>query len=144
MTSSFNDQIEQRHEQLRRKQAEMAEVQERLAAVQATATSKNRVITVTVDSHGELVDIKFRTGAYRLMAAAELSQMLRDTIAAARNDAKASVVDQFAKVLPDMPIRELMSGELDFGTLMRQRIGLPDDSPDESATLPPSAMKVDR
>ena len=106
MTSAFHDQIEQHYEQLRRKQAEMAEVQQRLASVQATATSKNRAITVVVDSRGELVDIQFRTRAYRSMAAKELSQMLRDTIAAARNDAKAALMDQFAKVLPDMPIRD--------------------------------------
>jgi DNA-binding protein YbaB len=142
MTSSFHDQIERRQEQLRRAQTEMAEVHERLAAVRGTATSKNREITVIVDSKGELVDIHFRTKAYRSMAAPELSQLLRDTIAAARNDAKAAAMDQFSKVLPDMPIRELISGELDFGELMRQRIGMPDDS-DEPETLPPFAMKVD-
>jgi DNA-binding protein YbaB len=144
MTSSFYDQIEKRKEQLRRKQEELAEVQQRLAGVQATATSKNHAITVTVDSHGEIVDIKFRTGAYRLMPGAELSRLLMDTIAAARSDAKAAVMDQFEKVLPDMPIRDLMEGRLDFGTLMSQRIGLPDDWADEPATMPMPSREVDR
>jgi DNA-binding protein YbaB len=144
MTSSFQDQIERQQEQLRRAQADMAEVHHRLAAVQATATSKNREITVTVDSRGELVDIKFRTRAYRSMAGAELSKLLRDTIAAARRDAKDAVMDEFAKVLPDMPIRELMTGDMDFGTLMRQRIDLPSDSPEEGETVPLSVREVDR
>jgi DNA-binding protein YbaB len=143
MTGPFHDQIEKRQEQLRRSQAELAEVQQRLAGVQATATSKNRAITVTVDSQGEVVDIKFRTGAYRLMPGAELSQLLMDTIAAARNDAKTAVIDQFASVLPDMPLRELMDGRLDFDTLMRQRIGLPDDLADESETMPTPSQAVD-
>jgi DNA-binding protein YbaB len=143
MTSPFQDQIEKQQEQVRRAQAELAEVRQRLAGVQATASSKNRAITVTVDSQGEVVDIKFNTGVYRSMPGAELSRLLMDTIAAARNDAKTAIVDQFASVLPDMPLRELMDGRLDFGTLMRQRIGLPDDLADESVAVPMSSREVD-
>ena len=136
MTSSFHDQIEKRQEQLRRKQEEFTEVQQRLAGVTATATSKNRAVTVTVDCHGEIADIKFRTDTYRSMPSAELARLLMDTIAAARNDAKEAVMEQFAAVLPDMPLRELMDGRLDFGELMLQRIGLPDDADDESPAMP--------
>jgi DNA-binding protein YbaB len=142
MTSAFHDQIEQRYQQLQRTQAEMAEVEQRLASVQTSVTSKNRAISVTVDCHGELVDIKFGTKAYRSMAAAELSQLLRDTIAAARRDARAAVMDEFAKVLPDMPIHDLMNGQIDFDELMRQRIGTFDDSPAWPATTP-SKEEVD-
>jgi DNA-binding protein YbaB len=136
MTSPFYDQIEKRQEQLRRKQEEFAEVEQRLAGVKATATSKNRAVTITVDCHGEIVEIKFRTGAYRSMPGAELARLLMDTIAEARNDAKEAVMDQFAAVLPDMPLRELMDGRMDFGELMRQRIGLPDDMGDGPPTMP--------
>jgi len=45
-------------------------------------------------------------------------------------------MDEFARVLPDMPIRELMSGRLDFAAVMRQRIGMPDDVVDEPGTKP--------
>ncbi len=144
MTSSFYDQIEKAQQELQRKQEEFAEVEQRLAGVQATATSKNRAITVTVDCHGEVVDIKFRTGAYRSMPGAELARLLIDTISAARSDAKNAVMDQFAAVLPDMPLRELMDGRLDFEELMRQRIGLPDEVGDETATTPASMQEVDR
>jgi DNA-binding protein YbaB len=144
MTSSFHDQIEKRQEQLWRKQAELAEVQQRLAGAQASATSKSRAVTVTVDCHGEVVDIKFGTSAYRSMSGAELSQLLIDTIASARNDAKAAVIDQFTSVVPDMPIRELMEGRLDFAALMRQRIGLPDDADEAPMTMPTSSPGVDR
>ena len=144
MTSSFYDQIEKRQEQLRRKQAELVEVQQRLAGINGTATSKNRAITVTVDSRGEIVEIKFRTNAYRSMPGAELSQLLMDTIAAARSDAKTAVMDQFTSVVPDMPIRDLMEGRLDFGTLMRQRMGTIDDPADEPATMPAPSRGADR
>ena len=144
MTSSFHDQIEKRQKELHRKQAELAEVQQRLAGVQATATSKNRAITVTVDSQGEIIDIKFRTGAYRSMPGVELARLLMDTIAAARSDAKDTLIDQFTSVLPDMPLRELMDGRLDFATLMRQRIDLPDDPADEPGTTPMSSGEADR
>jgi hypothetical protein len=36
-----------------------------------------------------------------------------------------------------------MEGRLDFGALMRQRIGLPDDLAEAPATMPTSSPEVD-
>ena len=136
MAHPFQDQIEQMQQQLRRQQEEFEQLRHRLDDVKATAMSKNRGVLVTVDSKGEVVDITFRSGAYRMMASAELSRILLDTIGAARRDARSKVIDQIAAIVPDMPIRDLVEHDMDFESLLAARIDMPDEVPaDASAEM---------
>jgi DNA-binding protein YbaB len=128
MSSPLHNQIEQRMVQLRERREAMARIQRDLAEARFTVDSKNRAVSVTVDSRGEPVDIKFRTSSYRSMAPAELSQLLLETIKAARDEAKMAAVTAFGPLLPPgTPLADLMSGQLNFEEMMRRAIPMPED-----------------
>jgi len=128
MSSPLHNQIQQRMVQLRERREAMARIQRDLAEARFTADSKNRAVSVTVDSRGEPVDIKFRTSSYRSMAPAELSQLLLETIAVARDEAKTAAVAAFGPLLPPgTPLADLMSGQLNFEEMMRRAIPMPED-----------------
>ncbi|MGW4462617.1 YbaB/EbfC family nucleoid-associated protein [Micromonospora sp. NBC_01796] len=137
MSSPLHNQIEQAYAELERSQAALAGVQEELAGAQTTVTSKNRAITVTVDSRGDLVDIKFLTRSYRTMPSAELATLLIETIAEARTKAQAAVAATFQSVLPTgMSALDMINGTVDFEEMMREAIRIanepfPGDEPTE-------------
>ncbi|MET9016685.1 MULTISPECIES: YbaB/EbfC family nucleoid-associated protein [Streptomyces] len=62
--------------------------------ISATATSKDRLVTATVDARGTLTELKFNSSRYRSMAPSELSAVLTDTIAKAQKD----VTDQMKEI----------------------------------------------
>lgn len=123
MSSPLHNQIEQAYAELERSQAALAGVQEELDGAQTTVTSKNRAITVTVNSRGDLVDIKFLTRSYRTMPSPELATLLIDTIAEARTKAQAAVAATFQSVLPaGMSALDMINGTVDFDAMMREAI----------------------
>jgi DNA-binding protein YbaB len=128
MSSPLHNQIQQRLVELRERRQVMARIQQELAETQTTVASKNHAISVTVDSRGELADIRFRTNSYRTMAPAELAQLLMDTVKAARTEARAAVAEAFAPLLPaGTPLLDMMNGTVDFEAMMRDTIPMPDD-----------------
>ncbi|MFK3979269.1 YbaB/EbfC family nucleoid-associated protein [Micromonospora sp. NPDC050397] len=136
MSSPLHNQIEQAYAELERSQAALAGVQEELDGAETTVTSKNRAITVTVNSRGDLVDIKFLTRSYRTMPAAELATLLIDTIAEARAKAQAAVAATFQSVLPaGMSALDMINGTVDFDSMMREAIRMANEPfPGEEAT----------
>ncbi|MFI7024257.1 YbaB/EbfC family nucleoid-associated protein [Micromonospora sp. NPDC049900] len=138
MPGPMQDQIEQAYAELAASQAAIADVQSRLDGSETSVTSKNRVITVTVNSRGDLVDIRFLSRSYRSMPSAELATLLVDTVGAARQQAQAAVAAAFAAVLPPgMPVLDMINGEADFESMMRDAIRLVND-PWPGADPPPS------
>lgn len=123
MSSPLHNQIEQAYAELERSQAALAGVQEELDGAQTTVTSKNRAVTVTVNSRGDLVDLKFLTRSYRTMPSAELATLLIDTVAEARAKAQAAVAATFQSVLPaGMSALDMINGTVDFDSMMREAI----------------------
>lgn len=99
--------------------AEMYRTQERLRAVRSRlqekpvkVTSKDGMITVTLDGRGELTSIAFGTAKFRRMAPAELGAALVAAIRQARAESRTRIVDAYQPFLPaGMDLEKIMSGE---------------------------------
>jgi len=99
--------------------AEMYRTQERLTAVRARlqekpakVTSKDGMITVTLDGRGEVTSIAFGTAKFRRMAPAELGAALVAVIRQARAESRARAIDAYQPFLPaGMDLGKIMAGE---------------------------------
>ncbi|WP_406382976.1 YbaB/EbfC family nucleoid-associated protein [Streptomyces sp. NBC_01618] len=61
--------------------------------ISATVTAKDRSVEATVGAQGEVTNLRFPTSRYRTMAPAELASAVMSTIAAARSQAAAQLLD---------------------------------------------------
>ncbi|QHF95312.1 YbaB/EbfC family DNA-binding protein [Streptomyces sp. NHF165] len=82
-----------------REQARAA--RESLDGISATATARDRLLSVTVDARGIVQDVRFHTTRYRSMAAAELSAAVLETIGRAQEEAAEEMRSALAPVMPD-------------------------------------------
>lgn len=87
-------------------------------------TSKDHLVTATVGAGGALVDLKFNTTAYRSMAPAELAEVVRQTIEAARGRLQRELM---ATVQPLMPgrvrARDVAEGRLSVEEFLAEARG---------------------
>ena len=101
------------------KQRDLDEFQKKLDAASVSVDSQKKVVTVTVDGHGEISDLKFNNTAYRSMAPAELTTMLLDTIRRARAKSLEQVQELMGDdLVPGLDIAELNSGHADLGGVL--------------------------
>jgi DNA-binding protein YbaB len=133
MSSGMHNYIEQRLAELAEKRELLATIQNKVQTQKSTATSKNRSIAVTVDSRGEILEIDFKSKGYRTMAPKELSALIIETVRAAREQAMAKMLADFAPVIPErMPINDMLAGKVDFEAMMRDALQFgPDEIIDE-------------
>jgi DNA-binding protein YbaB len=117
--------------EVNRMQKDLAAFRERVDAISASATAPKRMLTVTVNHKGELTKLKFNTTAFRDMSAAELSNVVLETI----NQARGSVSEK---------VKEAMSGITGIGGLSMEdmRSGNVDLQKLVPATLPTSPSDV--
>jgi DNA-binding protein YbaB len=128
MTGPMNDRVERAYADLNRRRESLAEAQQALADGSFTVTAKKRLFTVTVNSRGELTEIKFLSGQYRAIASAALTDMLVTAVGEARELALAHAVSTFQGLLPDLPVEQIMTGTLDLGALFDDAVlGMDDD-----------------
>jgi YbaB/EbfC DNA-binding family len=119
MSTPMNNDIERAYAQFEASKRAIGELRGQLRGGTTTATSRNRALTVTVDGHGELSEIKFLTRSYRIMPSIELAALLVETIGEARRLSLAKATEAFQAVLPaGLPLAELVGGDLDIGQLM--------------------------
>jgi DNA-binding protein YbaB len=86
---------------LRTEQARIKAATDQMAKLTGSASSKDRVITATVDSQGRLVDLKLKGTNYRRLAPAELTARIVETVRAAQDDAARASANALAGLLPD-------------------------------------------
>lgn len=91
------DDVFGQYEQLR---AGMAELQERLATLSATARSADGLIEATVDARGQLVRLAFDPRAYRAHRPDELAALATATVRDAMVSAADSVQELLTAYLP--------------------------------------------
>jgi DNA-binding protein YbaB len=92
---------------LRAEQARIQAATEQMSSVTGSAVSKDRVVTVTVDSQGRLVDLKLAGTRYRKLAPAELTASIVATVREAQDDAARAAASALSGLLPDglgMPV----------------------------------------
>src|ERR1700722_5260441 len=83
---------------LRDQQVKMAETKRELQKATASATSKDRMVTVQVGPQGQVVSMKFNTTDYQQMAPAELAGKLTDVL----NEARAKMGEQVIEKMREL------------------------------------------
>ncbi|MEU4339263.1 YbaB/EbfC family nucleoid-associated protein [Micromonospora lupini] len=109
------------------------EFEKRVEESRTSVTAKNRAVVATVDGRGDLTDLKFPTRAYRAMAPAELSALLVETVAAARDQARAEMNQLVQSVLPTglavnflnemVDVNDIIDGAMHAADEMSRRTG---------------------
>lgn len=99
--STYPEQTEQALARLREDQEKIARASASLASETEEAVSKDRAISAKINAEGELVELKFRTSAYKSMAPAELSAAVMDVIKRAHGRMQARVVEAYAPFAPE-------------------------------------------
>ncbi|MDA3627906.1 YbaB/EbfC family nucleoid-associated protein [Saccharopolyspora oryzae] len=84
-------QLDQAMREITETQQRMQELEEELRARSATARSKDRMVSATVDSSGGLSKLEFHDERYRSMAKAELADAIVKVVGQARADMTAQV-----------------------------------------------------
>lgn len=111
MSSPYAQALDEALANFRHRREQLADTQQKLATVSATATAPRQVVTATVARGGEVTELKFPTSAYKKMAPAELAAVVLKTI----NEARAEVLDRTAELLapmlpPGLDARDVVNG----------------------------------
>jgi DNA-binding protein YbaB len=107
------------HKAFENAMAELTRTQERLEAVRSQMeakpykiTSKDGMVTVTLDQRGDVKDIKFNTAKFRRMAPAELSAALVEVLQKARAEGRAELLKAYRPFLPaGLDLDQMMAGK---------------------------------
>jgi DNA-binding protein YbaB len=138
------------HQAFENAMAELTRTQERLTKLRDTmaakpfkVTSKDGMVTVTLDQRGDIKDIKFNTVKYRRMAPAELSAALVEVLTKARAEGRAELMKAYKPFLPPgMDIEKMMSGKVDVdGILNSARERSKNIMAQAETAIPRSAMR---
>jgi DNA-binding protein YbaB len=99
--------------ELRRSQEQLRSVRKEMQSKATKVTSKNGMITVTLDGKSEVTSIAFNTAKFRRMAPAELGAVLVEVISRARNESRARVIDAYRSMFPaGMDIDAILAGKV--------------------------------
>jgi DNA-binding protein YbaB len=107
------------HESFENALAELQRTQERLQAARqklhhnsTKVTSKDGMVTVTLDERGDVASIAFNTPKFRRLAPAELGSVLVETIRRARAESRNAMISAYRPLMPDgLDIEQIMSGK---------------------------------
>ncbi|HEX9540328.1 MAG TPA: YbaB/EbfC family nucleoid-associated protein [Streptosporangiaceae bacterium] len=118
MSSNLNFSLAEATAELRRQQERLQGVRSRLRDVKSKVTSKDGMITVTLDGRGDVSSIAFNTTKFRRMAPAELGAALVEVIGRARAQGREQVADAYREFLPPgLNMEEMLAGKADFGRM---------------------------
>ncbi|MFG1610224.1 YbaB/EbfC family nucleoid-associated protein [Actinoplanes sp. NPDC049265] len=121
MSSPLQNRLEQAMAEFEQHKTKVAAFEARMADTGATVTTKNRMLSVTVNAQGEPTEVKFLTAAYRTMAPAELGTLVAEAVCAAQREARTKAAGLFAELLPaGVPVLDMLTGPVDFDAAMRE------------------------
>lgn len=106
--SEHSAQVEALLVDYRRSREALTSVRRELAAVRATATSSDGLVTAAAGAHGGLLELTIAESAYTRYRPAELSAVIVRTTAAAGKQAAEQASQVLAPVLPDGGDPELL------------------------------------
>jgi DNA-binding protein YbaB len=119
MTTPWEKQIDRLMADYQRHRTDALEVGEHMRSITGTATTGKGLITAVVGPGGEVRSITFHSRRYRVMAPAELAQVVIDTIEQARRNA----VEQMAAAMPTvalagMTYEDMLHGRVDVEAIL--------------------------
>jgi DNA-binding protein YbaB len=100
MTTDHQAQVEELLADYRRSREQLVSVQRALAAVNASATSQDGLVTATVGAGGTLIGLTIADGAYQQLSPIALARLIVTTTSAAAALAGRSASEVVAPVLP--------------------------------------------
>jgi DNA-binding protein YbaB len=86
--------------ELRAQQEKIAGAVDRLQAVTATESTKDKMVTATVDGQGKLVELSFRGRRWRDLAPKELAAKIVEVVADAQGKASAATAGLMSDLVP--------------------------------------------
>jgi DNA-binding protein YbaB len=118
MSTPLRNQVESALADLRAKQEQLREFGSAMAAQKTEVTSKNRMVSATVDSYGRLVDLAIKGSRYRTLAPAELAKVIVETVAKAQEKASKQTMAAAAEAVPQaFELGGLTGGDLDLDAM---------------------------
>ena len=115
MTTDHRGQVEELLADYRRSRDQLATVHRDLAAITASASSPDGLVTATVGAQGTLLELVLRDEAYRRHRPAQLAELIVQTTAAAAATAAERTYQTLAPVLPsDTDPAALVRGTADL------------------------------
>jgi|HubBroStandDraft_3_1064219.scaffolds.fasta_scaffold243029_2 DNA-binding protein YbaB len=104
--------FEKAMEELRLGQERLKSVRQKLEGQTTKVTSKDGMISITLDAAGEVTSIAFNTQKWRRMAPAELGAVLVEALRRARAQGRARLVEAYRPLLPEgLDPAKIMSGQ---------------------------------
>jgi DNA-binding protein YbaB len=118
MTEQAHESFMDALNELRRSQERLHKVRKQLQDKSSKITSKDGMITVTLDNRCEVSGITFNTGKFRQMAPAELGSVLVEVIGKARAEGRAKILDAYRDLMPSgLDVNAIMSGKFDLDSM---------------------------
>ncbi|MER5605915.1 YbaB/EbfC family nucleoid-associated protein [Micromonospora tulbaghiae] len=109
---NYSERIEGLFQEYERQRNSLAEMQAQMSALSATATSPRREVSVTVGQNGVLTDVQFPSGAHKRLTTADLSRLIMETYADAKEQVMNQAAEVLAPVLPDgLDAHKLVRGQ---------------------------------
>lgn len=121
MNSGYQEQLGEVLAQLAERQATLQAARESLEARRVTVTSKDHLVSATVNARGDLSELKFHTTKYRTMAPAQLASVLTQVVTEARAEMAGIVAETFQPLAPQqINLRETMSGNSSLNSVLEE------------------------
>jgi DNA-binding protein YbaB len=123
--------LEAMFQMLADEQRKLAEFQQKMNEAKTVVESSNKMITLTFDGRGELIDLAFNNSKFRSMAPKELAAMVMETLKRGRAAAFGKIDEMTpGEPLPGIKFGDLAAGKVDIndvvGQIMTNAMDLPD------------------
>jgi hypothetical protein len=120
MNSALQEQLEASLAELTDTRNAIEEIRRTAAEASVTERSKNRLLSVTVGSRGELQKLAFAGEGYRTLAPPELAQLIVDTIERAQAKCRQNSMAMLDQLLPAAARGPRLGGAGSFDELISQ------------------------
>ncbi|QDY80310.1 YbaB/EbfC family nucleoid-associated protein [Streptomyces qinzhouensis] len=104
MTEPIQERLAEAVARLEQTQRAVAAAEQRLRGAGVTVRSRDRSVEVTVDSRGQLADVRFLDGKYRTMGASQLTAAVLEAARQGQAEMARTVLDTF------QPLSEAVGG----------------------------------
>jgi DNA-binding protein YbaB len=109
---NYSERIESLFQEYEKQRSSLTEMQAKMSALSATAVSPRREVSVTVGQNGVLTDIQFPSSAHKRLTTADLTKMIMETYAEAKDQVMNQAAAVLAPMLPDgLDAQKLVRGQ---------------------------------
>ena len=116
---NYSERIEGLFQEYEKQRTSLTDMQARMSALSATSTSPRREVSITVGQNGVLTDVQFPSGAHKRLTTADLTKLIMDTYAEAKDEVMNQAADVLAPMLPEgLDAHKLVRGQAGVDAFM--------------------------